>query len=341
MRKAGVEAVVEAESLSVVGLVEVISHLPRIHGEFRKILAVARERRPRLAILTDSPDFHLRLAGKLVSLDIPVVYLIAPQVWAWRRRRLRKIRRTLNQLLCIFPFEEGFFRKAGVNATYIGHPLAGRVRPLLSQAAFFEKHGILPGRPIVVVLPGSRVGEVGRHLPVLVAAAELMSRKAGLTFLWAAPAGFFDRTDGARLRKAVADSCIQVVEGETWDAIAHADLALAASGTVTVETALLGTPMVTFYRVTALSWLLGKLLVDVPYYTMVNLIAGRKIVPELMQGEMTSARLAEEALRILGDTELRTTMKNDLGAVANALRSGQDPLLRAAQIIREEFLVKK
>src|SRR2546422_6731647 len=144
MRRAGVEAVIEAESLAVVGLVEVVSHLPRIYRQYRKLAAAAREARPRLAILTDSPDFHLRLAKRLKAQGVPVIYLVAPQVWAWRQGRVRVMRLVIDRLLCIFPFEQDFFQQHGVQACYIGHPLAGIVRPALEKAEFFRKHRLAP-----------------------------------------------------------------------------------------------------------------------------------------------------------------------------------------------------
>jgi lipid-A-disaccharide synthase len=334
LRAAGVRTVVDAASLAVVGLLEVVSHIPRIYGEYRKLLAAARECRPDLAILTDSPDFHLRVARRLHREGIPVVCLVAPQAWAWRKGRLKEMRRTLRRLLCIFPFEEEFFTREGVPATYIGHPLAGLVRPSLSREEFFRKHSLAAGRPLVSVLPGSRRGEAARHLPALLDAAERLCREQAMNLILPASA-----TAGAAFfRERLGRSPIQVIEGESWDAMAHADLALAASGTVTVEAALLGTPMVTFYRVTPPSWLAGKLLVRVPFYSMVNLIAGRAVVPELMQGRMTGERIAREARRLLTDEGARADMKAGLAEVREKLSdgAGHGPApQRAAAIIQE------
>jgi lipid-A-disaccharide synthase len=324
--------VVDAASLAVVGLVEVVAHIPRIYGEYRKLLAAARDERPDLAILTDSPDFHLRVARRLERQGVPVVYLVAPQAWAWRKGRIRAMRRTLRHLLCIFPFEEEFFRRAGVEATYIGHPLAGLVRPALTRDEFFRKHRLPANRPLVVVLPGSRKGEAARHLPALAEAADRLYRKHAVNLLLPASvttgAGFF--------RERLGESPIRAIEGESWDAMAHADLALAASGTVTVEAALLGTPMVTFYKVTPLSWMAGKFLVNVPFYSMVNLIAGRRVVPELMQGQMTGERLAREASRLLTDAGARLEMKAGLAGVKEKLtQAGLSAPRRAAAVIED------
>ncbi|MBZ5595392.1 MAG: lipid-A-disaccharide synthase [Acidobacteriia bacterium] len=331
MRRAGVEPVIEAESLAVVGLAEVVTHLPRIYGRYRKLVEAAQRRLPDVAILTDSPDFHLRVARRLKRLGVPVLYLVAPQVWAWRKGRIPLIRRTVDRLLCIFPFEEGFFREHGIPAWYIGHPLAGRVRPALEKSEFFRKHRLDPSRQLVTVLPGSRKGEAARHLPPLLDAVERIYRQQVTHFLLPAS----EITGAAFFRDRIARAPIQVIEGETWDAIAHADLALAASGTVTVEAALAGTPMITFYRVTALSWLAGRLLVRVPFYSMVNLVAGRAVVPELMQAQMTGERLAAEALRLLGDAGAREQMRRDLAEVAGRLSGEGHAMAKAAALVEE------
>ena len=334
MRRSGVEAVIEAESLAVVGLVEVVEHLPRIWGEYQKLVSAARERLPQLAILTDSPDFHLRLARRLKKLGVPVVYLVAPQVWAWRKGRIRGMRRTINQLLCIFPFEEAFFRSNGVQACYIGHPLAGQARPTLEKAEFFRKHRLAQNRQLVTVLPGSRKGEASRHLPALLDAVNRIYKQRATHFLLPA-----SETTGVQFfTQRIGQAPVQVIEGETWDAIAHADLALAASGTVTVEAALAGTPMVTFYKVNGLSWLIGRCLVRVPFYSMVNLVAERGIVPELMQRAMTGERLADEALRLLQDEAARERMRGDLAEVARRLTGAGRPMEKAAALVEQLVL---
>jgi len=337
MRRAGVEAVIEAESLAVVGLVEVLAHLPRIWREYRKTVSAAQMRRPELAILTDSPDFHLRLARRLKKQGVPVVYLVAPQVWAWRKGRIRGMRRTISRLLCIFPFEEAFFRANGLPASYIGHPLAGVVRPSLEKSEFFRKHRLAPNRQLVTVLPGSRKGEAARHLPALVDAVERIYRQQATHFVLPA-----SETTGARFfTERIGSAPIQVIEGETWDAIAHADLALAASGTVTIEAALLGTPMITFYKVNALSWLLGRFLVRVPFYSMGNLVVERCIVPELMQTAMRGERLAAEALQLLRDGAARERMREDLAEVSRLLSGEGRPMEKAAAVVEQLIMERQ
>lgn len=334
MRAAGIESVADISSLAVVGLVEVLSHLPRIYGEYRKLLAEIRQRKPDFVILTDSPDFHLRMAAKVKSMGIPVIYLVAPQAWAWRQGRAKQMRRTLDRLLCLFPFEESWYRDRGVNARYIGHPLARLVRPREGREEWRSRHGFVSQKPLVTLCPGSRVGEMARHLDTVVAACGLIP---DAQFALAVPTGFQKRAGAEFFRERNLLESIQVIEGETWDALAHADLALAASGTVTVEAALLGTPMVTYYRVADLSWKMGRWLVKAPHLTMVNLIAERRVVPELMQNEMTAECLAAEASRLLASNEARQQMRRDLELVKAKLASEQDPMQRAAEIVKEFF----
>ena len=335
MREAGVRAVVDAASLSVVGLLEVVSHIPRVFAEYRRLVKAAQRERPAVAVLTDSPDFHLRVARRLRALGIPVVYFVAPQAWAWRRGRVHTIRRNVKRLLCIFPFEEPFFRRYGIAADYIGHPLARIVKPMYSRAEFLGKHSLEADVPLITLLPGSRTGEVGRHMPALLDAVERIREQTKVNFVLASPPGAKPENAYPVHWKQIAASPIRVVEGETWDAIAHADLALAASGTVTVEAALLGTPMVTFYRVSGWSWRFGRWLVEVPFYSMVNLVAERAVVPELIQNEMTGRRIAAEALRLLKDRAARDQMKQALGEVAARLWSEGDPMEKAAGIVQQ------
>ena len=331
MQEAGVRTVVDSASLAVVGLTEVLRHIPRIYKEYRKLCYSARQEKPDLAILTDSPDFHLRVARKLTNQGIPVVYLVAPQVWAWRKRRIRTLRRNVRKLFCIFPFEEHFFQEHGVAAVYIGHPLARLVKPRLSREQFLKKHRIPADRPIVVLLPGSRRGEIARHMPAVVGAVNLLYKRMAITFILAAPHGSQERFGPNFYLDMLGPTPVKLIEGETWDAIAASDVALAASGTVATEAAMLGTPMVTFYRVAGLTYSLGKPLVDVPFYTMVNLIAGRRVVPELIQHDCTAERLADEVERLLASPEERERMKTGLMGVRDALVTEEDPMERVAR----------
>lgn len=338
LREQGVRPIIRSEDLSVVGIVEVVGHLPRIWRRFRELIGAAAREKPDLAILTDSPDFHFRVARKMKRLGIPVVYLVAPQVWAWRQGRVKTMRRVIDRLLCIFPFEERFFKERGVPVTYIGHPLATRVRPSLTREEFFRKHNLDPNRPLMAVLPGSRRSEALRHLPELLRASQILSKDRSLSFVLPA-----SPTCGAEFfREPLAGSAIRAIEGDAWDAMAHCDVALAASGTVTVEAALLGAPMVTFYRVTAVSWAIGRMLVKVPFYSMVNLIAGKRVVAELMQDDMTGERIAAEASRLLDNAAERGKMKEALARVATMLipRGRADAIGRAADEVERMLEVR-
>jgi lipid-A-disaccharide synthase len=237
------------------------------------------------------------------------------------------MRKTIDRLLCIFPFEEEFFTRHGVPTTYIGHPLARIVKPSMTRQEFCAKFSLPIDKKFIVLLPGSRRGEVQRHLPDLI---EATKRLEGVVFLLALPGGF-----GNTFSERIRGSSIQVIEGVTWDALAHAELALAASGTVTIEAALLGCPLVTFYKVNALSWLLGRWLVRAPFLSMVNLVAGRKIAPELIQGEMTGERIAAEAIWLLDNAVAMQAMRAGLREVATKLASDRDPMEVAADWVQK------
>jgi lipid-A-disaccharide synthase len=328
MQAAGVRPIVDQRSLAVVGIVEVIPHIPRILGELNRLVRASAAERPDVAILTDSPSFHLPLARKLRRQGVPIVYLVAPQAWAWKQGRVKTMRATLSRLLCIFPFEEEFFQKHGVAATYIGHPLSRLARPQLTRAEFCSKLGVPEVTRIVALLPGSRHGELAKHLPILLDAAQRIRERHPVTFVLPLPAGF--GLQNTRFWEPVRAASIQVIEGHTWDALAQAELALAASGTVTVEAAMLGAPMVTFYRVNQLSWYLQRWRVRSPFLTMVNLVAGRHVVPELIQDQMTAERIAAEAFHLLEDTGANQAMRAGLAEVAKKLGSDRDPMEIAA-----------
>jgi len=316
LRAVGCEALLRAESIAVVGLAEVAGELPRVWRQYRRLVTEALERRPELAVLVDAPDFNLRLARHFRRRGVPVLYLVAPQTWAWRPWRVRQLRRLVDRLLCIFPFEETWFRERGVNAEYIGHPLTGRVRPQYTKEDFFARQRLDLRRPLLALLPGSRRREAAMNLPVLLEAAARCPAQCLIAVPPELPLG--------------ETTSIPVVRGLTYDAVAHADLAVIASGTATIEAALLGTPMVVVYRVTEPTWWLGRLLVKVPYYSMVNMVAERRLVPELIQDAFTPARVSEEVKRLLRDRDERNFMRARLAEVARKLTTVPDPLGRAA-----------
>ncbi len=341
LRDAGVQPIIDSAKLAVVGLAEVVRHLPGIYREYRKLIRFIECNRPDAAILSDSPDFHLRLARHLKRLGVPVFYVVAPQVWAWRQGRVTLLRDLVKKLFCLFPFEENWFQRRNVDALYIGHPLASMVRIQTSREEFFARHGLPEGARVLVLLPGSRPGEARRHMPVLLEAVARLQKRFPLSVLLAIPKGFRTGEAFVNFREPIQALSIKVVENETWDCIGHADLALAASGTVTIEAAVLGTPMVTFYKVNPLSWWAGRHLVKVPFLSMVNLVAQHQIVPELIQHDMTAERIVQEAERLLDDDENAARMRTNLASVRAALTVAGDPLQRAADVIAQACALRQ
>jgi len=333
----GAHLTAHVRDLAVVGLWEVVSHLPRLRKIFRRLLAQVDEAPPDLAVLIDYPDFNLRLARQLRRRNIRVVYYVSPQVWAWRRGRLRTIREAISRMLVIFPFEEAVYREAGIPVTFVGHPLVDLVRPAPDSAAFLRASGLDPDRPVVAVLPGSRPKEVGHNVAPLAGAAELLrQRKPELQFLVAlAPA-----LDPAPVERAFARSGARLVAGAAHAALGAARLALVASGTATVEAALLGVPMVVVYRISRLTYRLGRPFVNVPHFAMVNLIAGRAIVPELMQSDFTPERVAAEAAALLDDPVRYERTRQDLEEIRRRLGE-PGASARAAAVVAEQLATAK
>lgn len=304
--------------LAVVGLVEVLSHLRRLKHLFDSVVAEAARVRPDVAVLIDYPDFNLRLARELKKLGIPVVYYVSPQLWAWRRGRIKDVKRDVAKMLAIFPFEEKIYKDAGVPVSFVGHPLIDHVKPPADRSAVAARLGLAPDRPVIALLPGSRNKEVAFNLPPMLGAVALLrERRPDLQFVLAAAPHL-----RARAFEDAAAAGVTVLEGVTRDVLSAARVAIVASGTATVETGLTLTPMVVVYRLSALTYALGKPLVSVANYAMVNLIAGRVVVPELIQSDFTPERVSEETLKILDDGPARARMLQDLEEVRSKLGKG-------------------
>jgi lipid-A-disaccharide synthase len=292
----GARLLAHVRDLAVVGLWEVVSHLPRFRRIFRDLLAEVDRARPALAVLVDYPEFNLRVARALHRRGIPVVYYVSPQVWAWRPRRLRAIRDHVAHMIVIFPFEERVYQDAGVPVTFVGHPLVDLAVPERDRSGFLAGHGLDPARPVVALLPGSRRKEIAHNLPALAGAVRLLAqRRPDLQFL----AAVGPSIDPAILRAGLPPN-VALVQGRTHAVLSAADVAVVASGTATVEAALLGTPMVVVYRLSALTYHLGRRFVKVPHVAMANLIAEKAIVPELIQDAFTPERVADAVLPLLG-----------------------------------------
>src|SRR5712671_4442516 len=331
MRAAGVDIVTDYSEVSVVGITEILSHLPSLVRAMRRLVAEAERRTPVFAILTDFPGFHLRLARKLKNRGIKNIYFICPQFWAWRPWRVRVVRRRFAQALCIFPFEEKFFGDAGVPVKFIGHPLVGAVHTSLDRETFCREQGLDPQKNLVTILPGSRSAELRQHLPIIRKACQRIHRDTQAQFVIAAAPG----SSVAALREGwPANAPVKIVVGQTYNALAAADAAIVSSGTATIEAALLDVPMVFVYRVTPLTALLAKPLVRTPFFSMVNLIAGKRAVPELIQNDFTADRVAAEILRLLNDESARESLRRDLAEVRQRL-GPPGAVERAAEAILE------
>jgi len=332
MRTAGVDVITDYSEVNVLGITEILSHLPQLRRAMRNLVSAARSRKPALAILTDFPGFHLRLARKVKPLGVKNIYYICPQFWAWRPWRANLVRRRFARALCIFPFEEGFFRDAGVSVKFIGHPLVGEVRASLSREEFESKHGLDPAKKTVCILPGSRWGEIARHLPTLLEAASEIERQmpAICNFVLALSVG----TELERVRALIPSNMrLTVVQGETYDALASADTAIICSGTATVEAALLDVPMVVVYRVSRLTAMLAKPLIRTKYFAMVNLIAEREVAPELIQEDFEPQKIAGEVRKLLEPSRAAQARAN-LAEVRQRL-GPPGAVERAAQAILE------
>ncbi|MCC6744543.1 MAG: lipid-A-disaccharide synthase [Acidobacteria bacterium] len=327
----GADVLVHARDVAIMGVPEVIRGFGRLWKAFQTLRKAATERRPSVVVLVDWPEFNLRLARKLKREGHRIVYYVSPQVWAWREYRVNQIRRDVDRMLVIFPFEEEFYRKHGVDAVFVGHPLVGDVAPAATREEFFRAHGLKPGQELVALLPGSRRKEISLILPVLSGVVEILKRsRPGLQFVLPL-ASTASREHVEPLMEAVAGD-VRIVERDTYSAVGHADLAIVASGTATLETALLGTPQIVVYKVSAVNYRIFMPLIKVDTFGMVNLIAGMRIAPELFQDDCTPERVAAEALSFLEAPERLSAMRAELGRVRGLLgESGSDASGRAAE----------
>lgn len=333
MRAAGCETVVDAKDLSVVGITEILSHLPKIYGLFHKLVQEADQRKPDLAVVIDSPAFNWRVARQMHKRGIPVIYYVCPQFWAWRQGRVKLLRKYVDKALVIFPFEEKFYRDRGVDATFVGHPLADLPAPAISREEYARQYSISSDKFWITLMPGSRVKEVRMNLPTILESARLL----GSDYEFLLPvAPTLDRNFITNLITAVPN--IHLV-AESLSALYHSRTGIIASGTATVEAAMMGMPFVMVYRVSGLTYLLGKSTVKVPHFAMVNLIAGREVVPEFVQNDFTAENVVNKVREILEDRPARMKMIADLAEVKTLLRGSitdqKHPEERAAEIMLE------
>ena len=355
MEAAGLERIVRSEDVAVMGLTEIVRHLPRIWGEFQKLKAAIRRERPAVAVLIDFPEIHLRLARIFHSLGIPVVYFVSPQIWAWKKYRIKLVQKYVRRMAVIFPFEEQFYREHGVKAEFVGHPLAELPMPTISREEFAAQNGLDLTRTWIALLPGSRPHEIRDHLPEMLEVAWIMDMATPSsaypldTYEFMVPLAStlseFQRREVSELAEGHGGGLPVRLVNDARAALYHARASVVASGTATVEAALIGNPFVVVYRVSRLTYAIAKRLVKVPFVAMANLIAGRAIVPELIQHDFKASKIVEHLKLLLPDGEPRQSMQKDLAAVGHALSlarkdcnsSGAGAVEQVATIVLEEL----
>jgi lipid-A-disaccharide synthase len=332
MRAAGCDTVIDAKDLAVVGITEILSHLPKILGLYKHLIREADRRKPDLAIVIDSPAFNWRVARQMKRRGIPTIYYVAPQFWAWRQGRVKLLRDYIYKALVIFPFEEKFYRDRGVDATFVGHPLANLTLPTISREEYARNFNLDPAKQWITLMPGSRRKEVRMNLPTILESAVQL----GNHYEYILPVA--PTLDGDFLRSMMGRQKVTLVP-ESLPALFHSRAGIVASGTATVEAAMMNTPFVMVYRVSPLTYLLGKPRVKVSRFAMVNLIADEAIVPELVQHDFMANKVVNFMKQILPDGDARTRMLEGLARVRALLRGSEStkdhvqPADRAAEII--------
>ena len=331
MAAAGLETLVRSEDMAVMGITEVVRHLPRIYREFRKLKRAIRERRPAVAVLIDFPDIHFRLAAELHRLGIPVVFFVSPQLWAWKKHRIKLVQKHIRKMLVIFPFEQLFYHQHGVDAEFVGHPLADLPLPTVTREQFARQNGLDPSTLWIGLLPGSRLKEIRDNLPEMLAAARILALRGpsttrphgGLEFILPL-ASTLTPAQRATVARIVADHANGLPVRLTDDARAsllHARASIVASGTATVEAALIGNPFVVVYRVSPITYAIAKRVVSVPHVAMANLIAARRVVPELIQKDFSAANIVQQMEPLLPDGPLRQSMMKELTRIRELLNA--------------------
>lgn len=319
MQQAGLEAIADCRDLAVMGFFEVVPKLLFFRRLMTRAVKMIAERRPKAVILMDYPGFNLRLAERIKPLGIPIIYYISPQVWAWGKGRVAAIKRLIDLMLVIFPFEEKFFRGHGIEARFIDHPLVDRYRDIPDKASCRAKLGYGGSERIIAILPGSRIQEIKRMLPVMMGATDIIRDKVSdMRLILAAVPGI----DIEIYRTFTGGREVEIRAGVTPEILSASDLVITSSGTATVEAAYFGTPMIVVYKTGFATYQIARRLVSVESIGMVNIIAGRKIVPELIQSAATAETIAVNALELLQDKSRYNAMARDLKSVRDALGSG-------------------
>ncbi|HEX8925150.1 MAG TPA: lipid-A-disaccharide synthase [Terriglobales bacterium] len=332
MQRAGCDLIVQAHDVAVVGLFEVVRHLPGIYRHFHRLVAEAAQRKPDVAVLIDFPDWNLKLAKELHRIGVPVVYYVSPQLWAWRRGRVKLIEQFVRKMLVIFPFEREFYAEHGVDVDFVGHPLGRLEPPPITREEMASRYALDPQKTWITLMPGSRRGEVARHLHTMMEAAARLSRDPQQQFEFLLPVASTLRNSELGHKLEHGDgllrdhgATVRLVH-DAREALKHSRAAVVASGTATVEAAVAGTPFVMVYRLSGLTYKLGRHLVKLPFYGMVNLIAGRQVIPELIQDAFTAENVEHALRQLLPEGETRGQMLAGLSEVKQKLRGSTEEL---------------
>lgn len=337
MKEAGVKLIFDASDIAVVGISEVFSKLKVIQQAFKQTSRLLTLEKPDMLILIDYPDFNLRLAKVAKKHGIPIVYYISPQVWAWRSGRIKTIAKLVNKMLVIFPFEVPLYEEAEVDVEFVGHPLIDIVKPEFTKSESCQQFKIDAKKPIIGLLPGSRKNEIDSLLPNILDSAELLSKEIpDIQFL--IPVSKTVDLNEIKNKVDARKINIRLISEKAYEIMNISDILIAASGTATLEAAIIGTPMVVIYKVSLISYLLGRLLINVPYISLANLVAGKEVVPELIQFAVKPKNIKEEVMKIIKDDNLRKKIKEELGNVKAKLGlSGASQ--RVAEIV-SKILIK-
>jgi lipid-A-disaccharide synthase len=323
MRSAGIETLVDIHQVALIGISEVVSGLPKAYRAMQDLVAEAARRKPAAAILIDSPSLNLRLAKRLKRHNIPVIYFVSPQIWAWKKWRIKKIKACVDRMLCLFDFETEIYEKAGVPVECVGHPLVDMAAPSQTREEFFTRAGFDPGVPTVALLPGSRRTEVTFNLPAMLDAAARVAKSRPVQFIVvSAPTIDSQWLESLVTRGYPGSAPLRALGNSTHEALQYSDAAVVASGTATIEAALRECPMIVVYRVSTFTAMCARFMIEVPFYSMVNLLAGHTAVPELIQSDFTAARLAARLAVLLDGGEARCRMIEDFRKVRVRLGQG-------------------
>ncbi len=317
MKAEGVKLLYSIKEMNLVGIIEILTHLPRLKKIYNTVIKEAQSNKPDAVVFIDSPDFNLRLAKKIKKFRIPILYYISPTVWAWRQNRLKTIKKTVDQMLLVFPFEKEIYEKNNIPYVYVGHPLVENVRVSFSKNEFFKKYNLNPQKELITILPGSREIEIKHHMPVLAKALKKIKKEYPVHFVILKA----ENIESNLIKNSIPEDLkdIPIISNHHYEAISSSILALSSCGTANLESSLLGTPFISFYYLSPLTYKIGINFIKINHYSIVNILAGKTIIPELIQNNFTSDSLYKETVKIMEAKEIRNQMKKHFDLITNSL----------------------